>query len=181
MENHSAKFQTLYQYFSDNPDLYQAKKNSTFRIIFAVIALLAIVLAINPELINFTGIGFRIVFGVIALFAISKVIWNGSVDFYNKKSGEKIKSLKFKKFSINGEDDMEEIIEAYENEDFEALRDVPSTDNGSLRIEIDYDKKGKECYMMLRNEYYGDINYVSEIKVFKDEKFDELYPILRKL
>ena len=181
MSQQNNTYKSLDHYFMANPSLFATKKNQVKRIIGLLFAASFIVLAIFPELINFRGIGFQIIFGVIALVILA-IIFSGLLDsYFIKETGNKITSLKKKTFHLGTEDDMDTIIEAYNEDDFEALKDIPSTDSGSLKIDIMHDKIGKECYLLLINEYYGEINYTSEIKIFKGDKYDEHYPVLRKL
>lgn len=181
MTNEQNKHEALDHYFMESSDLFLTKKDNIKRIIGLCISTPFIVLAIAPGLIGFGGIGFRIIFAVIALVVLAFTFFGGLNKYYNKRTNGLITTLKQKTFHLDGENDMEEIISAYNNEDFEALSEVASTDSGSLKIEIKHDKIGKECWLLLINEYYAKVNYISEIKNFKDAKYEELLPILKKM
>ncbi len=176
----NTKYEELNSYFVENPNLYASKKSNQKRIKGLIFALPFIVLAIKPELIHLSGTVVRIIFGFIG-FCILGLSFLGAVNYYNIKSGGKIKHLRLKKFNLSDDDTMDEIIEAYENEDFQALRDAASTDNGSLHLNIWHDSTGKELYLLLVNSYYGKVNHKSSIKIFSGEEYDKLYPIIKNI
>ncbi|MFV0539876.1 MAG: hypothetical protein ACK5MZ_01380 [Aestuariibaculum sp.] len=176
----NTQHETLNDYFVANSNLYHTKKSTGKMVKGLLIAVPFIILAIKPELINLTGIGFRIIFGVIGLIVLALHLLGG-VNYYNIKSGGKIKHIRLKKFQLSNDNTMDEIVEAYENDDFQALRDAASTDNGSLHLNIWHDKTGKEVYLLLVNNYYGTVNYKSSIKIFSNTEYDTFFPILKKI
>lgn len=172
---------SLSDYCNKHPERFTIKDEWTIgNFIGIALGVGFVILAIKPMLINTDGIGFRIIYGIIALAALAYGLLKDR-SYFNKKTGNKMKQLRSRKYKLDGEDTMEEIITAYNNDDFEAIAEVPSTSSGSLQVEVLHDKEGKFAITMILNNYYGDLNYVSDVKMFEGEQYDEYIEVLKRL
>lgn len=189
MSKSQVKYTDPHSYYASQKDKFEEKyrKRIIGRTIFGILTLVSSTLAFKPELIgklnlwfSMTGIVFQIGFWILAL-VFAFIVWFPSADYYNKKSGGKIKDLKIKKFYLDGDDSMEDIIGYFENKDLESLRDAAKIDSGSLTLYIEHDPIGKEAYLLLLNDYYGDVNYSSEVITISWDEYDENITLLKKI
>ncbi len=187
------KYTDLSSYYREQKDKFLEKSSSRIwsRILFWAITFIFVLLIFKTEYLvyikDFVKLGsfipnivFQIIFWILAIvFAFYTFL--PTVDFFHKKTNWKVKDFKRKKFHLEDDNDMEKIIWLFETKNFEALKEAPETSSGSLELIVEYEPQAKEAYLLLRNMYYGDVNYSSDVIVLSGDEYDENFEILKKI
>lgn len=158
MENQKKTYPSYFgDFYAANPAKFEKRKNNIKPKIYYALAAVAIVLVVFPGMIPFAGWLVRtggVILAIIFLFSG----YMSSFDIYNINSGGIIKNLGVKKFKRD-ETDMQRILSAFLQKDFEYLADLPGGSSEPVQLHIEEDKLGQEMYCLLTT-YDSDSNIV---------------------
>jgi len=175
----------LYGYYQTDSDSFEERVNSKKRAINYMLVAACLPLTIFPSIIP--NLLVRIVAGIALLYFGFSAVFGGK-NWYNKRSGGKIKELAIKKFAVpersavpNGPDD-QKVLQLFENNDWAGLADQPEANDRPLHLYIHEDATGKTFYLQLMRYFSSsDFRGISEVKVIAEPQYSEIYQIIKSI
>lgn len=168
------------EFYAANPAKFEKRKNHVKPKLYWALAVIAVILIIYPGFIPVTGWLVRTVAIIVAVVS-AIAAWMSSFDIYNIQSGGKVKDLGVKKFKRN-ETDMQSILNAFLEKNFEYLANLPGGRSEPVQLNIEEDPVGHEMYCLLTT-YDADSNIVglADVITLSDDEYEDNIDLIKQM
>jgi hypothetical protein len=164
-------------FFSTDPR-YEVRINKPKKVIYSILGAFSLLLLIWPGLISEGSLLVRLA-GFVGILVFGMGIYVGGIEYYNRRSGGKIRDLATKKFDSRHMDE-ETLQELFAANDFEALSEAPELDNQPLQLDILEDAEGREFYLQLMKWFsQSDYRGISEVKVVVEPEYSAVREVIK--
>ena len=175
-----AKAGNIYRWFGTQPQRFGKRINFFKLLFYGALTLFCIFFIFQPNLIPISPKWVVRAAAVVGALLSAMKAWVDGYEYYSLESGGSLCNCALKKFDTS-EVTCSQVIDAFDNHDFNFLLDAPQKDNQPVQFEIYEDKVGKVFFMMVM-AYSGTIRYaVTNVMEISGQEYDRWTNVIHRI